>query len=347
MASAFKALPAIDISGLYSGDEAPRRRVAAEMGKASRDSGFFYVTGHSISRELQQQLLAVTKTFFAKPLDGKMSCYIGKSTNHSGYVPQGEESFYGQKPDRKEAFDICLDLPADDPDVLNGKTPFLGPVQWPGDENFQRVAAAYYTEISNLARKLFSGFALALDLPEDWFEAHLKKPASQLRLIHYPYAANAPADEPGIGAHTDYECFTILFATVPGLEVMNGLGEWIDAPPVEGAFVINIGDMLESWSNGTFAATSHRVRRVKEERYSFPYFASCDYHTVVEPLAKFVTPERPAKFSALVAGDHLFAQTAQTFAYLKKQLADGTLKLPDSALALSSFGQEARQRKAN
>lgn len=346
MASGFKSLPTIDVSGLYSGDLAARKSVAVQIGAASRDSGFFYVTGHKIGSDQRHRLLEVSKRFFAKPLETKMTSYIGNSVNHSGYVPQGEESFYGQKPDRKEAYDICLDVPADDPDYLEGKTPFLGPVQWPDDDEFRAVAANYYAEVSDLARKLFTGFALALDMPEDWFEKHLRKPASQLRMIHYPYAADAPVDEPGIGAHTDYECFTILFATVPGLEVMNGLGEWIDAPPVEDAFVINIGDMIESWTNGAFAATSHRVRKVKEERYSFPYFASCDYHTVVGPLPQFVTAERPAKYKPLIAGDHLLAQTAQTFQYLKKQLAGGSLKLPDSSLALSSFGQEARQRKA-
>jgi len=138
----------------------------------------------------------------------------------------------------------------------------------------------------------------------------------------------------------------MLLPTAPGLEVMNGAGEWIDAPPVEDAFVINIGDLLEAWTNGTFIATSHRVRKVAEERYSFPFFATCDYHTVVAPLDKFVTPEQPAKFTPIVSGDHLLSQTAQTFAYLKRRVAEGTFKLPDSALALSSFGQEARSRKA-
>lgn len=347
MATAFTTLPVIDISGLYASDLATRLKVAGEMGAASRDSGFFYVVGHPISRELQSELLRVTKAFFAKPIEQKMASYIGQSTNHSGYVPQGEESFYGQKPDRKEAFDVSLDVPADDPEVLAGTTPFLGPAQWPADSDFKGVVSDYYREIAELARKLFGGFALALDMPEDWFERYLTKPASQLRLIHYPFTSDAPVDEPGIGAHTDYECFTILLPTAPGLEVMNGSGEWIDAPPLEGAFVINIGDMIEAWTNGTFTATSHRVRKVKEERYSFPYFASCDYYTHVAPLDQFVSEANPPKFSPMIAGDHLFAQTAQTFQYLKTRLADGTLTLPDSSLALSSFGQEARMRKSN
>lgn len=341
MPSNFKSLPVVDISGLYSADRGARERVASEIGDAARDSGFLYVVGHPIASATRERLFEAAKAFFARSLDEKMRSYIGNSQSHSGYVPQGEEVFYGQKPDRKEAYDVSLDIPADDPDVLSGRAPMLGPVQWPDDPEFRAAVGAYYKDVAALALTLFRGFALALDLPEHYFEAFLRKPPSQLRLIHYPYVEEAPADEPGIGAHTDYECFTILWPTAPGLEVMNGAGEWIDAPPIEGGFVINIGDMLEAWTNGTFVATSHRVRKVREERYSFPYFSACDYHTVVEPLPQFVTPERPARFKPLVAGDHLLAQTAQTFEYMKRRIADGTFQLPEGALKLSSFGQEA------
>jgi isopenicillin N synthase-like dioxygenase len=345
MPTAFKTLPIIDIAGLYSPRLDERRAVAYRMSEAAKAAGFFYITGHPISRAARADLLAAARAFFDRPVEEKMSWYIGNSSNHSGYVPQGEERFLSQKPDRKEAFDVPLDVPANDPDVMIKKTPFLGPVQWPDDAEFRRAVSTYYTSVSNLARRLFAGFALALEMPEDWFEPHLKKPASQLRLIHYPFSPDAPVDEPGIGAHTDYECFTILLPTAPGLEVMNGDGEWIDAPPVEDSFVVNIGDMLETWTNGTFAATSHRVRKVQQERYSFPYFAACDYQTVVYPLSHFISNGNPRKYEALVAGDHLFAQTVQTFGYLKKQLAEGKLKLPDSSRALSSFGPQARTKK--
>lgn len=341
MPSNFKSLPIVDISGLYAADPAARQRVADAIGAAARDSGFLYIVGHPIKAETRERLLAATKAFFARPMDAKMRSYIGLSKSHSGYVPPGEEVFYGQKPDRKEAFDVSLDVPEDDPDVVSGRTPMLGPVQWPDDAEFKAAVGGYYAEVAELARTLFRGFALALELPETYFEAYLTKPPSQLRLIHYPYAPDAPADEPGIGAHTDYECFTILWPTAPGLEVMNGAGEWIDAPPIEGGFVINIGDMLEAWTNGTFVATSHRVRKVKEERYSFPYFAACDYHTVVKPLPQFIKPGDAPRCEPLVAGDHLLAQTAQTFQYLKKRIEAGTFTLPEGARKLSSFGQEA------
>src|SRR5690606_12208273 len=120
-------------------------------------------------------------------------------------------------------------------------------------------------------------------------------------------------------------------------------GEWIAVPPVPGAYVINLGDMMELLTNGEFIATSHRVRRVQQERYSFPLFFAFDYETRVAPLSRFVSAERPAR-PTLVAGEHLFAQTAQSFRYLQERMARGEIRLPSGAVPLSSFGQEARPR---
>jgi isopenicillin N synthase-like dioxygenase len=130
-----------------------------------------------------------------------------------------------------------------------------------------------------------------------------------------------------------------LRSTRPGLEVLNGAGEWIDAPPVPGALTVNIGDLLELWTNGAFVATTHRVRKVADERYSFPLFFNVDYHTKVAPLPRFARAGDAAR-QPLVAGEHLFAQTAQSFTYLKKRIESGELKLPESSLALSSFGKK-------
>jgi isopenicillin N synthase-like dioxygenase len=269
----------------------------------------------------------------------KAEYYIGKSQNHRGYVPPGEEVFYGGARDQKESFDLCFELPAGAVDAR--RDPFAGANVWPALPGFREAVAGYYAAVFELGQRLLRGFALALALPENFFDRFVTAPPSQLRMLHYP--PNPGADVTvGIGAHTDYECFTILLPTKPGLEVMNGAGEWIDAPPRSGAFVVNIGDTLEMWTNGQLVATSHRVRKVSEERFSFPLFFSCDYEVEVAPLPQFVSPERPARYPPVKAGEHLYAQTLQSFTYLKERLARGELSLPETARPLSSFGQEGK-----
>lgn len=257
----------------------------AELGRAARETGFLYLSGHGIDPALFDRLLDAAKAFFARPVEEKMACWIGKSSNHRGYVPEGEEVFAGATADRKEAFDLSLELP-------DATGPLLGPNQWPAVSGFREPVTAWYDAVLALGHTLFGGFAEALGLPRDAFAPYLTRPTSQLRLIHYPYDPTAE-DRPGIGAHTDYECFTLLRPTAPGLEVMNGAGEWIDAPPLDDCFVVNTGDLLELWTNGEFAATSHRVRKVTEERYSFPLFCTVDYDTTIAPLPAFTGPGRP------------------------------------------------------
>lgn len=335
-------LPVVDIAGLFSATLADRNAVAIELGRAARDFGFLYVTGHGIAQARMDALIACARAYFAQPLPIKMADYIGRSTNHSGYVPEGEEVFANGTYDRKEAFDVNNDLPDGVlPDMRRG--PIVGANLWPEFPGFQRAVQEYYREALDLGRVLFRGFALALDLDEAFFEKLLIHPPSQLRMVHYPVDPTAPPDAPGIGAHTDYECFTILLPTAPGLEVMDSTGTWVDAPPVPGALVVNIGDLLEIWTNGAFVATSHRVRKVTTERYSFPLFCCCDYDTLVAPLPQFLTAGEPSRYAPRRAGDHLLAQTMQTFTYLKRRLSAGEIVLPDDSAALSSFGQEAKQ----
>lgn len=334
--TSFDSLPIVDVSGLRSPSPETRAATAQALGRAARDCGFLYATGHGLPAELIESLISQAKAFFALPLETKMRWYIGLSPNHRGYVPEGEEVFASGTHDRKEAFDLSYELPNTDPTA-----PTLGPNVWPDLPGFQPAISAYYDAAFTLGRTLLHGFALALGLEETYFDRFVTQPPSQLRLIHYPYLPDA-VDAPGIGAHTDYECFTILLPTAPGLEVKNGAGEWIDAPPLPGAVVINIGDMMEAFTNGELVATAHRVRKVQQERYSFPLFFACDYHTVVEPLAPFVSATQPARYPPLVAGEHLFAQTAQSFTYLKRRLASGELHLPSGSRSLSSFGHQEK-----
>ncbi|GAA5010273.1 2-oxoglutarate and iron-dependent oxygenase domain-containing protein [Acinetobacter puyangensis] len=325
-------LPMVDISKLSSPNLADRLDVAKALDLACKEVGFLYIKGDQFNPQLFTQIQHIAKAYFAQEEKLKMQHYIGLSENHSGYVPIGEEQFASNTYDLKEAYDVNYDYPLSTP-----RRPLLGPTLWPDFPEFQTQVLAYYQHVKTVGHQIFQGFALALGLSEDFFTPHLQHPPSQLRLIHYPYNP-AAEDSVGIGAHTDYECFTLLLPTAPGLQVLNKQGEWIDIPLIENSMVMNIGDMMEILSNGRYLATKHRVKRVQEERYSFPLFFSCDYDYVIAP----VMPNEAPKYQPLKGGDHLFNQTAQTFSYLKQRIAKGELTL-NNAIPLSSFGLAEQQ----
>ncbi len=331
----FDRLPIVDISPLGCADAPLHEATVAALRQAASEVGFLYVVGHGVPESVIADLEQVAQSFFELPAPIKLRYHIRRSNNHRGYVPPGEEVFYGNVADTKEAFDVSREV-EDQPEGPLHK--FRGPNVWPDEvPEFAARVLRYYSAVFDLGERLLAGFAEALELPADYFAAHLGCPPSQLRLVHYP-ATPAGSATLGIGAHTDYECLTLLHTTGPGLEVKNAGGDWVEAPPIEGAFVVNIGDLLEVWSNGSFSSTWHRVRPVTHERYSFPLFFTVDYDTVVAPLEPLC--REGARYEPLVAGDHLLAQTMQSFRYLEERRRQGLLALPERAHRLASFGNK-------
>ncbi|MCU4413924.1 isopenicillin N synthase family oxygenase [Acinetobacter sp. WU_MDCI_Axc73] len=328
-------LPMVDISKLTSHKTSDRLEVSKALDQACKDVGFLYIHGTQFKPELFHQLVNTAQTYFAQNDNIKMQNYIGNSQNHSGYVPIGEEQFKANTYDLKEAYDINYDYLG-----LAERRPLVGPNQWPNDPQFKIHVQTYYQHIKDIGLQLFHAFALALGLEENYFDAHLQHAPSQLRLIHYPYNPEA-VDSSGIGAHTDYECFTLLFTTAEGLQVLNKDAKWIDIPLIENTLIMNIGDMMEILSNGRYVATKHRVKKVKQQRYSFPLFFSCDYDYIIQPVVQ----TDPPKYAPLKGGEHLFNQTAQTFQYLKKRIEQGDLVLTN-ARPLDSFGMNETETDA-
>jgi len=322
-------LPVIDLSGLRAGDADDKAAVARALGEAARTSGFFYITNHGISQGLIDDLFAASKEFHEKPRNFKMKYWSGFTTHHRGYVPLEENgASFPNRINFNEAWDMSYEAPADHPDYL-ADWRMTGPNIWPDIPGWKETVSTYYDAVFSLGLSLLDALALELDVDPKELTKHITNPTSQLRLLRY-IENDMPAtkDIVGIDAHSDFECFTILLQGAPGLQVMNADDVWIEAMPIEGCFIINIGDIFETWSGGRFKSTQHRVNNIGHERYSFPLFFGLDYHAVVEPLEKFRTPETIAKYPPIKAGDHLMRMSVNAFRYMADARAKGEL-VPD------------------
>lgn len=337
-------LPVIDLSGLFTNDPSARGKVAAELGEAARTSGFFYITGHGIPQSQIDALLEASKAFHTSPRSFKMKYWSGFTTHHRGYVPFEENGAdFPKKINFNEAWDMSYEAPADHPDYL-AKWRMTGPNIWPDIPGWKDVVSGYYDAIFALGLTLLDTLALELEVDPAELRQHITNPTSQLRLLHY-IENDMPASKEmvGIGAHSDFECFTILLQGGPGLQVMNADDVWIEAPPIPGTFIVNIGDVFETWSGGQFKSTQHRVVNTGRERYSAPLFFGLDYHTVVEPLKKFRTPETVAKYPPMKAGEHLMRMSISAFRYMHEAYAHGVLVPDYEVLEENPFKREARE----
>jgi len=201
--------------------------------------------------------------------------------------------------DFKEGFDCGLE--SDNGDDDDARTKFFGANLWPDEANnpsilgFRKTLMKYELELIGLSDKLLLALGKSLNdnpnggdvVAEDFFISRTRNPMCTLRLLHYPPAKDDASTSRGCGAHTDYGLFTILQQdAVGGLQVRNQSNHWIDAKPLKGSFVINVGDMLSHWTNGEFASTVHRVisPSMSGDRYSMPFFFNPDHSSVVKPL---------------------------------------------------------------
>ncbi len=281
-------VPVIDLSDLYSGDARRYREIATQITEACQGLGFFYVTNHGIEQAKIDRVFAVAKQFFALPVEQKMEIYLGKSPNYRGYLPF---KMMGMDPSLKgnlhEAFQIHPELGPDDPDVIAGKR-LHGPNQWPAAlPELRESMMDYYRDMLRLSNQFLRMFAVGLDLEPETFLKYFRKPMTMHRVMHYPpQAPSDPGDSVGTRPHTDSGAFTFLYQdNIGGLEILDREGNWIRVPPLEGAFVINIGEMMKVWTDGLFSATPHRViTRYGEDRYSMPFIATPDFDAVIVPL---------------------------------------------------------------
>lgn len=302
VAAAADSIPVIDVAELVRDASAPAAAAAIDgIAAACRTWGFFQVVNHGIGDAQVAELWRQTRDFFALPHGEKMALVRSKE-NPWGYY--NRELTKNQR-DKKEVFDFTRD----------GVDPiYRQQNRWPaGRPRFRQAMTAWLETCTRLSLKLLEGFCLGLDLPADFMRRDFaERHTGFVRLNYYPVddplarenPARAGVADLGIHHHTDAGALTVLLQDeVGGLQVYRD-GYWYTVPALEGALVINTGDMMQVWSNDIYRAAIHRVLAMQErERYSIPFFFNPAADCRVSPLPSVIGPGSPPRYREIEWGD--------------------------------------------
>ena len=314
------AIPIIDLDGIRQGDRAAIGRTAAAIRSACTGVGFFYVTNHGVPAPVIAEAVEQARAFFALPLERKRE--VSVNARHRGFNALGDALMYeAKKPDHKEFFTMGLELSEDDPDVIAGE-PLRGPNNWPkGIPEFRAALSAYYEAIGACGADLLRCVAVSLDRPEDFFASRYRKRLQRTQIVYYPPQPPELGDDQfGVAPHSDFGCITLLWQDQNGgLEVLERSSRtWIPARPIPGTLVVNVGDLLERWTNNLYASTPHRVvNRSGRERYSIATFYDPDFKAVIDPR-DFGFAAEEIRYAPTTAGAHILGRIEKSFGYRKK-----------------------------
>ena len=322
-------IPIIDIGPLIDSRE-DRYTVADEIGRACRECGFFYITGHGVDEELQQRLEQLSRKFFAQDVETKMEIRMSRGGRAwRGYFPVGGELTSGQ-PDLKEGVYFGAELGEDHPMTRDG-VPMHGPNLFPSNiPGFRETVLEYMAAMSGLGHTLMRGVAMSLGLDESYFAGrYTGDPLILFRIFNYP--AQSDTTGWGVGEHTDYGLLTVLKQDEAGGLQVKSQSRWIEAHPIPGSFICNIGDMLDRLTGGLYRSTPHRARNVSgRDRLSFPFFFDPNFNAEVEPLPLDTTrlddrDERWDKASVHefrgTYGDYLLGKVSKVFPQLRREVS--------------------------
>jgi isopenicillin N synthase-like dioxygenase len=279
---AISTIPVIDV------DESNEAEASRQLHAALRDIGFAYIVNHGIAIHKIQNILDFSRSFFALPDAIKQQIHMDKAgLAWRGFFPVGAE-FTSKLPDQKEGIYFGVDHDSQHPGVLNS-WPMHGINQWPASPEltgFRSVIGEYINSLTTLGHRLMALIAAGLGLKTDYFkERFTEDPHVLFRIFNYPQQA-IPQSNWGVGQHTDMGFLTILYQDqLGGLQIRDKALRWIDAPPREDSFIINIGDMLQHWTRGIYRATLHRVRNTgQRDRLSLPFFFDPNWTSNLVPI---------------------------------------------------------------
>lgn len=283
-------LPVIDLSTADRGPAA-RARLHAELHAAAHQVGFFQLTGHGVTAAETAALTAAVRSFFALPTADRLAISNLNSPHFRGYTRVGDEHTGGSR-DWRDQLDIGAERPPRIPAAGDPAYWWLdGPNQWPAALPGLRPAAlAWIDRLSGVAHRLLRELLAAIGAPPDFYDDVFRdEPHLHLKMVRYPGSApdSGEGRGQGVGAHKDYGFLTLLLQdTVGGLQVERPDGSFLDVPPLPGAFVVNLGELLEVATDGYLKATNHRVVSPPgvRERYSVPFFYNPRLDARVAPL---------------------------------------------------------------
>ncbi|MGJ7490848.1 isopenicillin N synthase family dioxygenase [Variovorax sp. ZT4R33] len=322
-------IPVLDLSDARVPGGPRSTQVARELRSAAMASGFFYVRHHGIDPAMVERQFDITRRLMALPIERREALSIQHSPIMRGYEGLGAQTLdAAMKPDLKESFYCGMDWPADHPYVKAGYQTY-GPSQWPAElPDVRAHCEAYIDAMNALSLRLMQLMALSLDLPEHYFDAACHDPMVTLRMVRYPpHPEGADERTFGAGAHTDWGAVTILAQDAHGgLEVQMPDDRWVAATPMEGSFVVNLGDMIPRWTNGLYHSNPHRVRNTFSggaARYSIPFFYEPEYLARIVPVPGTVPAGEAPRYTPCTAGEHLQEMYRKTYGLQKQAVTEG------------------------
>ena len=312
-------IPVIDVSPLESSSAAALEQVAEELCLAARTVGFFYIENHGVAQDQLDAVVEIAREFFDAPQEKKSSVSI--SPFHRGWLSMGGAKMYGSaEADLKESFIWGLDIPADDPDFLAGGR-LLAPNRWPEFlPRMRETLMDYFDAAQARGTRVLRALATGLEIDPDHFLRDFDKPVSRGSLLYYPSdQSRLRREEYGAAPHTDYGTMTLLYQDqVGGLQIRGRDGAWVDATPIEGTYVVNIGDLLARWSNDRFESTAHRVLGSgSRARYSVGLFLDPNWDATVRPVTD---DGEAAKYRAVRCAEYIIDRYDEAFAYRRDGL---------------------------
>lgn len=327
-----EALAEISLAGLADAPLARKRAVAERIDAELRRLGFFVVSDHGVPPALIDEAIATATAFFDLPLAEKMRIRSTAQGSPRGYLDYGLETLAHTRgeaspPDLKEGFGMGPLTVNTERAVIEGIAATYTPNVWPErPPEFRDTITRYYRAMEGLTQRLMELFAIGMDLPPDFFAERFADHNSTLRLIHYPPPERPP--EPGqlrAGAHTDYGALTILLGQdrPGGLQVRTPSGEWTEVRTRPHAFVVNIGDLMMTWSNDRWLSNMHRVAnpppeaREASRRLSIAYFCNPNDALWIECLPTCHGPGNPPHHAPIRAGEHRFRKIEMSKAALR------------------------------